>query len=595
MSFFYYNLTIFGEGIVFSYARCYNKEKIMEEGMKKSSRFFWFLLLVCALCVTVIACGGDTDAQDTDPNEEITAPQPEDCVMLSDLKKMQIVFDSDGGEEYHALAESVREAIKTATGLKLKSYPDAFYEEKEYEIVLGACEGRASLEAVTALRRDDWFCSVDSKKITLGAVSSEALAKAVEHFVTNVIGAYEENENGIFCVNADAEKSFTGTYDVSSITLGGVDISEFAIIYPRKEQNFENEYAEALAARIEEISGYRIPVYKDSQEWTATHELHIGLTSQDTAYGETLSLAPDAYSIEKVDNKVILAASTESGYVTGSNALLDLLSLDAANDGKIAIDLTQKITEIGDDLSIRVMSYNIYYSLLNETRMSHVIEMIEKHDPDVLGVQEATPEWKEYLNSHLGDVYGIIGEGRDGNGRGEHNLILYRKDRFKLIDSGTWWLSYMPEWPSQFSASSLRRIVTYTVLERYCDGKQYVHFNTHLEHTSAEARDLQMGVLIEIADEYKDLPRSITGDFNAKKKEASIKTLLNSGFSDSYDVAVNAVADNTNGSGSAVIDYCFVTADKLKVLRYRVDTFKYNAEERDPSDHSPVIVDILLR
>ncbi|MBQ8310272.1 MAG: endonuclease/exonuclease/phosphatase family protein [Clostridia bacterium] len=413
--------------------------------------------------------------------------------------------------------------------------------------------------------------------------------------MTNAVDAYEENDRDLFCNKADAEIVFADTYAVDTLTVGGVNITDYVIVYPKKVPNYENEYAERLAAKIEEISGYRIPVYKDSQEWSAAHELHIGLTSSDDAYAEMLALETDAYVIEKVENKVILAASTVSGYVAGSDVLLAMLSAENAVEKTIAIDFSEKITAIGNDLSVKVMSYNIYYSMLVEPRMSHVIEMIEKHDPDVLGVQEAMPEWKEYLAEHLGDVYGIVGEGRGGGNNDEHNLILYRKDQFDLVESGTWWLSATPEVPSKYSASSLNRIVTYAVLERKHDGKKFVHFNTHLEHTSAEARDLQVEVLLNIAGEYTEYPRFMTGDFNAKKNANVVQRILESGYSDSYDVAKNAVYDPTSPSSTVVIDYCFVSTDLIQVEKYRVDTFHYNIEEKDPSDHNPVIVDLIIK
>lgn len=222
-----------------------------------------------------------------------------------------------------------------------------------------------------------------------------------------------------------------------------------------------------------------------------------------------------------------------------------------------------------------------------------MIEMIQKHDPDVLGVQEATPEWREYLIEHLGEVYGIIGLGRDGNNHGEHNIILYRKDQFDLIDSGTLWLSHMPEYPSKFSDSNLNRIVTYVVLECKSDGKQFVHFNTHLEDSTGTARVKQVGVLLNIADEYKNLPCLITGDFNSLKGSTPLQMIQERGFSDSADIAIHAEKKGTYGEKN-VIDYCFVTTEMVKVLRYTVDTFKHNVEERDPSDHSPVIVDVLI-
>ena len=94
---------------------------------------------------------------------------------------------------------------------------------------------------------------------------------------------------------------------------------------------------------------------------------------------------------------------------------------------------------------------------------------IEKISPDIMGLQECTHEWMAYLSEKFSAEYGIIGEGRDGTHTSEDqfNPILYRKDKFTLIDSGTRWLSETPEVKYSVSYdSACRRIASWAMLEQ---------------------------------------------------------------------------------------------------------------------------------
>ena len=91
------------------------------------------------------------------------------------------------------------------------------------------------------------------------------------------------------------------------------------------------------------------------------------------------------------------------------------------------------------------MSFNIRYgdlgNLTAEDRYDNIEAVIEKGRPDSIGLQEATPEWMDYLKANLDD-YAYVGVGRDdGVNTGEYAAIFYLKDKYTAVDSGTFWLS----------------------------------------------------------------------------------------------------------------------------------------------------------
>ncbi len=122
----------------------------------------------------------------------------------------------------------------------------------------------------------------------------------------------------------------------------------------------------------------------------------------------------------------------------------------------------------GGDPNLVVMTFNIRYGNADDkadswpNRREMVFDVLRRHDPDVVGLQEALRFQIDEIRAAL-PQYAEIGVGReDGKTEGEYSAILYRKDHLALDDSGTFWLSDTPEVPGSISwNSACRRICTW--------------------------------------------------------------------------------------------------------------------------------------
>ena len=249
------------------------------------------------------------------------------------------------------------------------------------------------------------------------------------------------------------------------------------------------------------------------------------------------------------------------------------------------------IAKVQDGVELSAMSFNVWVSGRTAERDASVIQMVLNYMPDVVGFQEASPSWMSTLIQNLGTYYSYVGEGRDGGSSGEYNPIFYRKDKFKLLESDTQWLSETPDKVSKYSESSLNRIYTYAKLQRISDGMEFMHINTHFDHTSNVARELQAKVLAKFIAEKAGIPMVITGDFNCQSTTTAYKTLVSCGISNSYDIAEKREGGATfhgNGSSSKVIDFIFVDPDQVYVTHYNVCNEKINGGY--VSDHHPVYI-----
>ncbi|MEE1137529.1 MAG: endonuclease/exonuclease/phosphatase family protein [Acutalibacteraceae bacterium] len=247
--------------------------------------------------------------------------------------------------------------------------------------------------------------------------------------------------------------------------------------------------------------------------------------------------------------------------------------------------------------NVTVMSYNVYYKY-DEARKDNVIANIRNHNPDSFGLQEATPEWIEAVATDMPE-YAYVGVGRDIDGGGEASPVFYKKDKYELIDSGTFWLSKTPQKPSKGWDAMFNRICTYVVLRNKETRFVYAHFNAHFDHMGVIARLESVTVVTEkISKICNTFPAVFTGDLNDYEGGDMYNRVLESGFRDTKQLAETADDKPTFHGYSDLltkekpIDFIFVNAMATKVSTYKVDTAKYNGEYA--SDHHPVISEMTL-
>ena len=96
-----------------------------------------------------------------------------------------------------------------------------------------------------------------------------------------------------------------------------------------------------------------------------------------------------------------------------------------------------------------------------ERRGPWVCCLIEFHGFDIFGSQEVLDGQLHDMLAQLPD-YDYIGVGRDdGKTQGEYAPIFYKKERFRLLDDGHFWLSEITDRPNKGWDAALPRICTW--------------------------------------------------------------------------------------------------------------------------------------
>jgi len=163
-------------------------------------------------------------------------------------------------------------------------------------------------------------------------------------------------------------------------------------------------------------------------------------------------------------------------------------------------------------------------------RRGRIGELLGMRMPDVFGTQEVLANQFDDLRALL-PGYTAVGVGReDGARAGEFNAVFFRRDRFELLDSGTFWLSEEPEKAgSRGWDGACERLATWVVL-RDGDGAELLFVDTHLDHVGEQARREGVELLLNrIGTLRGGRPVVLTGDFNAEPSDEPIVRVLASG------------------------------------------------------------------
>lgn len=248
--------------------------------------------------------------------------------------------------------------------------------------------------------------------------------------------------------------------------------------------------------------------------------------------------------------------------------------------------------------TLKVMTYNIRYATENDgvnawsKRKGKVFDLLKRHDPDILGLQEAL---EGQIKDILGNVKGFdfIGVGRDdGKAAGEYSPLLYKKNRFTLLEQNTFWLSETPDRPgSKNWDAAITRVASWAKLKDKKSGRVFLVINTHFDHIGVEARKKSAALLKAKADELAGgIPVIIMGDFNCTREDTPYSIMTGEGKLKLADTAPDNPPGTyctfeVNSVECRAIDYIFYSKEWVST-EYQV--ISENDGKHYPSDHLPV-------
>ncbi|NNM44019.1 MAG: hypothetical protein HKM07_06715 [Chlamydiae bacterium] len=309
----------------------------------------------------------------------------------------------------------------------------------------------------------------------------------------------------------------------------------------------------------------------------------------------------------------LLSAKIEHSILPILEEIQDVKNLDPKKYSTNQIKVIRRALERSDE-KIRVVSYNMLFDRNDHklapenrfpSRLPRLLEMVESMQPDVLCIQELQSHQVEKLMQNIGNTYGFFYAGKNGDQDG----VLYRKDRFTLLEGQTW------DIPHKAVGIPLTMV---HLLDKMSGKKSYV-FNVHLPFFLPDARERVAMEVAKIIRPYAETNAVIlTGDMNTFANRPDIKTLpcydgdrterlLRKGrITNSRERSllghVGPISTFTNrigksegfegmGTPGIFLDHIFVSRSVL-VLAHAVEPALVDGHFA--SDHMPLIADVIV-
>ena len=561
------------------------------------------LFFSCLLGV-LSACGGNETPEST-TSEDTTAPMQTSKheIVADDFQNYRVVYSANTSRDVLNGVDSLCSRIYSNYKAFLTADTDARTEPGANEILIGTTNRLESGEFIATLRQKDYGYAMINGKLVIAGVNDEFTVLALQRFLA------DHMEQAKPSLKIEAPVVVHGSYLADDLTLNGESLQGWSLVYPNANGNMEKTMATKIADRLTVLGGYAFSVVSDASA-PSTKTILLGDSCKNAHGGSGSRLC---YSV----GVLTLGGNTRAEIEASVAELLSLLD-EQKIENKILALTVEDATPVARK-NLRIMSFNLRYNLEeNEglARVDAVVEEIHAYLPDVFGVQEDTAEWVTLLTAKLNGYTAFNGTTGAMKDTDERVTLFYRSDVFRLIDSGSRWLSATPTVPNtKFSESGTTRKMNYVVLERISDGARFCYANTHLENggvgtenyeTREAARIKQINVLINLLEKVKekhgDLPIIVTGDFNVTNISKVYDTMIEKGYWDSRMTA-NATTDQPTfnhgyadedkaGAPANILDYCFVTDSRFFVTDYQVATEKYHGMYT--SDHFPIVIDAYI-
>lgn len=272
---------------------------------------------------------------------------------------------------------------------------------------------------------------------------------------------------------------------------------------------------------------------------------------------------------------------------------------------KLFILLFFVISNISDAQTLKLMTYNIRLDVASDgenawsLRKDFFNAQIQFYEPDVFGVQEAKPNQVLDIAEAL-NQYNKVGIAREGEGKGESSNIFYKKNRFILKQTNTFWLSETPDTISKGWDAAFNRVCTYVLLKDKQTHKTFWVFNTHLDHIGEVARTKGLELILSkiAALNSKNYPVIVMGDFNSEpdaERIIALKKVMNDTKAVSIEKPFGPSGTfndfKHNQPVTKLIDYIFISKNN----QFNVQKYAVLSDSKDlkyPSDHLPVFVEL---
>lgn len=506
---------------------------------------FKFLVLLLAFIMLFSACGSNGASTDTDTGTETTVQDTKREVRLTENKRAsyKIILPESCDGKIAAAAEALKNKLKDATGAFFTVADDHTRNdeviESTGEIIIGDCK-RVDMQAMmSTLKYRDYAVEINDSNILIAGHETAKIVDAIYSFMKFIDEDYIDVSNGSAVLNWDGNyQKLHTSYKFENMTLGGVPLSEYRIVYPSNSgaEEWLIQQAKIIKDSIGRRSGYVLPICSDAVSAQA-YEILLGKTNRTESteyYATSNAPAQMEYAISVSNAKLMLASG---GFYTLSNAVNKMDTfISSSKDGALDAMIVEKTSLmsnvpacVGD---YRFMNYNVMADLDGywyeggvgrrqevDIRKEIVAGLVCTYRPTVIAFEEVFENWYAQLSEELAGSYAFVPLriGATVN----RTMLAYDPTQVKLIDHG-----YET---AEKVASINNRCIAWALFEDLQSGQRFATFACHFSVTNEADRVEEAKLMVQVINTVKEsynVPIIAMGDYNSREPDDASKTFL---------------------------------------------------------------------
>ena len=152
-----------------------------------------------------------------------------------------------------------------------------------------------------------------------------------------------------------------------------------------------------------------------------------------------------------------------------------------------------------------------------------MFETIQKQNPDLLALQETTLSQLDEVKNQFSNKYKII----DLKNFTPDSVILFKKNRFKIIERGHWFLGKVSE-------VKMRRLAIWVKLKDLTSSREIMFISVHVDANKIKGTQIKLINSRLSKDISSQAPIFIAGDFNTDPQELEFELIFSKGLIDSH-------------------------------------------------------------
>ncbi|HBF14511.1 MAG TPA: hypothetical protein DDW30_02275 [Clostridiales bacterium] len=473
----------------------------------------------------------DTDTEPADDSADWLELARDGKALYAFVYQQTDLPDGVSSSDYAKIARTLAANWEEKSGVEFSVWSDRrIPDDIGGVIAVGNVAGYAG-DVFHGLRYNDFRVTGDTGCITLAAYTYSALWIASEQ-MTDALAL----RGGSLCIKRSALKlSHDASYQIGALTVGGSPASDYLVDCTDTEKSL----AASLIETVRSTSGEMLAWAKaDSAEGN-----RIVIRKTDGLKGYKIARSGTEYRLEYGDglSETLLRLYLENRFanVTGG--------------GKLEMDGLVTVSERSDERII--ITLNVLDVWQNNAtpgaRDDLVAAMLLSYLPDFVCLQEFDVSYRKAAGGLLDQTKDIYGE-VTVEGVSQNNIwnpILYRKDRYAVVESG--YLDLVTAagavesttYPGAADHISSFRKLVWAVLRDRSDGSLYLVGNFHASVKSLDTHPAEATAISDtvqgVAARYEGCVTLLCGDYNSRRTEAGgvLEQLRAKGFADTYDTA----------------------------------------------------------